>query len=120
MVVPDLRAAAEWILSRWPPYRMRHGVGRAAEMLRRGGVVAFPTETVYGLGANAFDRIALERVFDIKKRPRFDPLIVHVADARQASCLVKDFPAAARELARRFWPGRSAWSYPRSTRSPTS
>lgn len=105
MVVPDLRAAAEWILSRWPPYRMRHGVGRAAGVLRRGGVVAFPTETVYGLGANAFDRIALERVFDIKKRPRFDPLIVHVADARQASCLVKDFPPAARELARRFWPG---------------
>ncbi len=104
-IVPDLPAAAEWILSRWPHYRMRHHVGDAAEILRFGGVVAFPTETVYGLGANAFNRRAVARVFEIKNRPHFDPLIVHVADRRQARCLVKDFPADAWKLAERFWPG---------------
>jgi len=104
-VVPDLRAAVEWILSRWPPFRMRRQVGDAAEILRFGGVVAFPTETVYGLGANAFNRRAVARVFEIKNRPRFDPLIVHVADKRHARCLVKDFPAEAWKLAERFWPG---------------
>jgi len=105
VVVPDIQAAAEWILSRWPPYRMRHGVGDAAEIIRRGGVVAFPTETVYGLGANAFDQMAVGRVFEIKNRPRFDPLIVHIADKRHARSLVKDFPADAWKLAERFWPG---------------
>jgi L-threonylcarbamoyladenylate synthase len=105
VVVPDIRAAAEWILSRWPPHRMRHNVGDAAEIIRRGGVVVFPTETVYGLGANAFDRLAVARVFEIKNRPRLDPLIVHVADRRHARCLVKDFPAEAWRLAERFWPG---------------
>lgn len=104
-VVPDIRAAAEWILSRWAPFRMRHKVSSAAEIIRRGGVVVFPTETVYGLGANAFDRHAVARVFEIKNRPRIDPLIVHVADKRQARCLVKDFPADAWKLAERFWPG---------------
>lgn len=105
VVVPDLRAAAEWIRSRWPAYRMRHAIGQAAEILRGGGIVVFPTETVYGLGANVFDRVALERIFDVKKRPRFDPLIVHVASERHARCLVKAFPAEAHALARRFWPG---------------
>lgn len=104
-VVPDLRAAVEWILSRWAPFRMRHYVSDAAEILRFGGVVAFPTETVYGLGANAFNRRAVARVFEIKNRPRYDPLIVHVADRRQARCLVNDFPAEAWKLAERFWPG---------------
>jgi len=104
-VVPDIRAAAEWILSRWTPYRMRHHVSSAAEIIRRGGVVVFPTETVYGLGANAFDRHAVARVFEIKNRPRIDPLIVHVADKRHARWLVKDFPAEAWKLAERFWPG---------------
>lgn len=104
-VVPDIRAAAEWILSRWAPYRMRCGIGHAADILRRSGVVVFPTETVYGLGANAFDRMALARVFEIKKRPTNDPLIVHVADLRHARRLVKNFPSEALALARRFWPG---------------
>ena len=105
VIVPDIGAAAEWILSRWPPYRLRHHVADAAEIIRRGGVVAFPTETVYGLGANAFDPLAVARVFEIKNRPRFDPLIVHVADRRRARCLAKDFPADAWKLAERFWPG---------------
>ncbi len=78
---------------------------RAAGILQRGGVVAFPTETVYGLGASALDAQAVARVFEIKGRPRFDPLIAHVADLEQAESLLADFPPLARELARRFWPG---------------
>ena len=101
----DIGAAAAWILSRWPPYRRRHHVADAAEIIGRGGVVVFSTETVYGRGANAFDPLAVARVFEIKNQPRFDPLIVHVADARQVRYLVRDFPAGARMLARRFWPG---------------
>ena len=105
VVVPDLSAAAEWILSQWPPYRMRHGVDAAARIIRSGGVAVFPTETVYGLGANAFDPQAVARGFEIKNRPRFDPLIVHVADKWHARRLAKDFPTDAWRLAERFWPG---------------
>jgi L-threonylcarbamoyladenylate synthase len=78
---------------------------RAATLLRDGGVVAFPTETVYGLGANAFDESAIARVFEIKQRPAFDPLIVHVLDEAMLSRVVRDVPASARALAERFWPG---------------
>ncbi len=80
-------------------------LGRAAALLRKGGVVAFPTETVYGLGASAFDVRAVARIFDIKRRPEFDPLIVHVLDAAMLERVVVDVPAAARILMERFWPG---------------
>jgi len=80
-------------------------LSRAADMLREGGVVAFPTETVYGLGANAFLPTSVARIFEIKARPHFDPLIVHVADIDHARELVTEFPEAARILAERFWPG---------------
>ncbi|MEX0887295.1 MAG: L-threonylcarbamoyladenylate synthase, partial [Phycisphaeraceae bacterium] len=80
-------------------------VGEAAAALRAGRVVAFATETVYGLGANALDAGAVARVFELKGRPRFDPLIVHVADADAVRGLVTDFPEAARVLAAAFWPG---------------
>ncbi|HTX59141.1 MAG TPA: L-threonylcarbamoyladenylate synthase [Verrucomicrobiae bacterium] len=78
---------------------------RAGALLRKGGVVAFPTETVYGLGANAFDARAVARIFDIKRRPEFDPLIVHVLDAAMLERVARDVPAAARVLMERFWPG---------------
>jgi L-threonylcarbamoyladenylate synthase len=78
---------------------------RAAALLRGGGVVAFPTETVYGLGANAFDACAVARVFEIKARPAFDPLIVHVSDDAMLERVAEDLPAAARALIRAFWPG---------------
>src|SRR5258708_31506758 len=78
---------------------------RAAAILRAGGLVAFPTETVYGLGANALDERAVARVFDVKGRPRFDPLIVHVADVGAARRLAADFSPKAQRLAERFWPG---------------
>lgn len=77
----------------------------AAERLRSGGIVAFPTETVYGLGAAVFNETALARVFEAKNRPRFDPLIVHIADRESLANLVETVPAAAQTLAERFWPG---------------
>lgn len=81
------------------------GVARAAAILRRGGLVAFPTETVYGLGADALCAEAVAKVFEAKGRPRFDPLIVHVADPMEAVGLWQEVPASARQLMRRFWPG---------------
>ncbi|HET6275010.1 MAG TPA: L-threonylcarbamoyladenylate synthase [Candidatus Cybelea sp.] len=80
-------------------------VTRAGETLRRGGVVAFPTETVYGLGALAFDRAAVARIFEIKARPNFDPLIVHVLDREMLAAVIADMPEAAQRLAAHFWPG---------------
>jgi len=80
-------------------------VEQAAEILRRGGLVAFATETVYGLGANALDSQSLAKVFEAKNRPRFDPIIAHVADASQFDRLAASIPPKARQLADRFWPG---------------
>ncbi len=80
-------------------------IRQAVDVLRGGGVVAFPTETVYGLGADATNEKAVCRVFEAKKRPTFDPLIVHVASVEQAHSLWQGVPPAAESLARRFWPG---------------
>src|ERR1700734_3017565 len=78
---------------------------RAAEILRGGGLVALPTETVYGLGANALDRAAVERIFAAKSRPAWDPIIVHIASEAMLEGLVEEVPAAARRLMQHFWPG---------------
>jgi L-threonylcarbamoyladenylate synthase len=83
----------------------REALERAAEILRGGGLVALPTETVYGLGANALDRAAVERIFEAKSRPAWDPVIVHVASATMLDGLVEEIPDAARKLMERFWPG---------------
>ncbi len=80
------------------------GLAAAAATLRAGGLVAFPTETVYGLGGDARDDMAVARIFDAKGRPRFNPLIVHVEGLAQAEQIAV-FTAAARDLAQRFWPG---------------
>lgn len=77
----------------------------AAKLLREGKLVAFGTETVYGLGANALDTVAVAKVFEAKNRPTFDPLIVHLADQEQVEDIVVDFPNVAAELAAAFWPG---------------
>lgn len=77
----------------------------AARVLRTGGLVAFPTETVYGLGANALDAAAVARIFDAKGRPSTDPVIVHLASADDLERVARDVPPVARELASRFWPG---------------
>jgi len=80
-------------------------IERAAGLLQRGRVVAFPTETVYGLGANALDPRAVARVFEIKRRPVFDPLIVHVDRLSWVERLTRAVPPSAARLMRRFWPG---------------
>ena len=94
------------------------GIARAADCLRRGGLVAFPTETVYGLGAHALDRAAVRRLFVAKGRPATDPLIVHVASLDAAAPLVARVPAAALPLARAFWPGPLTLIMPRSAAVP--
>ncbi|MCG6874105.1 MAG: threonylcarbamoyl-AMP synthase [Betaproteobacteria bacterium] len=80
-------------------------IARAADLLRAGGVVAFPTETVYGLGADALDVAAVERVFRIKGRPLDHPVIVHVASAAALADWARDVSATAHALAEAFWPG---------------
>jgi L-threonylcarbamoyladenylate synthase len=80
-------------------------IARAAEVLRGGGLVAFPTETVYGLGANALDARAVAGIFAAKGRPPHNPLIVHVDGVEHALPLVREWPDTARRLAERFWPG---------------
>src|SRR5438552_9102862 len=93
-------------------------VNRAAATLRGGGLVAFPTETVYGLGANALDGGAVGRIFVAKGRPANNPVIVHAADAGQARELVADWPPAAGRLAARFWPGPLTLVLPRRDAVP--
>ncbi len=80
-------------------------IERAAEILRSGGIVAFPTETVYGLGADALNPVACARVFEAKNRPSFDPLIVHISRRAELDTLAAAVPPLARSLAERFWPG---------------
>jgi len=80
-------------------------VRRAAEILARGGLVAFPTETVYGLGADASNPAAMQRLYAVKRRPADHPVIVHFADAARAFAWAREIPEAARTLAARFWPG---------------
>ena len=91
----------------------------AAETLRRGGLVAFPTETVYGLGADATSDSAVARVYAAKGRPQFNPLISHVANLEQAMSL-GEFQAAASKLARHFWPGPLTLVVPRKAHCPVS
>ncbi len=80
-------------------------MARAAKLIRRGGLVAFPTETVYGLGANALDANAVARIYEAKGRPWASPLIVHVADEAMARTVTSDWPSMAQTLAAHFWPG---------------
>ena len=87
--------------------RMRNHeiIRQAAEIIRKGGIVAFPTETVYGLGADAFNPIAVARIFEVKGRPYFDPLIVHVASPSDLDKVVIEIPSKAKKLIGQFWPG---------------
>jgi L-threonylcarbamoyladenylate synthase len=91
---------------------------RAAEILRAGGLVALPTETVYGLGANALDRAAVERIFHAKQRPSWDPVIVHVAAREMLGQVVAEASNAARRLMDAFWPGPLTLLLPRTPTVP--
>ena len=93
-------------------------ITECAEILRRGGLVAIPTETVYGLAANALDADAVARIFTAKERPSWDPLIVHVSDLEMVSRFAEGFPEKARILAERFWPGPLTMLFERSTQLP--
>jgi L-threonylcarbamoyladenylate synthase len=89
------------------------GLRAASGLMRRGELVAFPTETVYGLGGDARDDRAIARIFAAKRRPRFNPLIVHVRDPAEAGRLAR-FPPAAQRLAEAFWPGPLTLVLPRA------
>lgn len=93
-------------------------LSEAARILRGGGLVAIPTETVYGLAANAYDAEAVLRIFEAKRRPAFDPLIVHVADRAQLNDVVRAVPPEAEALMDRFWPGPLTLALPKSARIP--
>lgn len=93
-------------------------IEQAAEILRAGGTVAFPTETVYGLGANALNAKAVAKIFEAKQRPAWDPLIVHIADAAMVSDLALQVPENARRLMEAFWPGPLTLLLPKSPRVP--
>jgi len=93
-------------------------IAEAARIIRRGGLVAFPTETVYGLGANAFDAQAVARVFEAKARPAFDPLIVHLLSAAELPRVVRASDPRVTGLAERFWPGPLTLVLPRREELP--
>lgn len=95
-----------------------NNVALAAELLRAGRLVAFPTETVYGLGANALDEAAVRRIFEAKGRPYSSPLIVHVATIEMARGLAREWPEKAEALARRFWPGPLTVVLPKNASVP--
>ena len=91
---------------------------QAAAILQRGGTVALPTETVYGLGANALNPEAVEAIFKAKQRPHWDPLIVHICNVEMLTTLVSELPASAKPLIEAFWPGPLTLLLPRSTAVP--
>jgi L-threonylcarbamoyladenylate synthase len=93
-------------------------IARAAALIRAGKLVAFPTETVYGLGANALDAAAVERIFIAKGRPRSSPMIVHVDSIAMARGLASAWPDAAETLARRYWPGPLTLVVPKRAEIP--
>lgn len=97
---------------------MNISLAEAAALIRDGKLVAFPTETVYGLGANALDASAVQKIFAAKQRPTTSPLIVHVASVEMAREIVAEWPALADELARKYWPGPLTLVLPKSSAIP--
>jgi len=98
--------------------RIGEDIEHAKELLLQSELVAIPTETVYGLGGNALDEIALTRIFAVKNRPRFDPLILHIASYHDVENIAKIFPDDAISLAKRFWPGALTLILPRKDHIP--
>ena len=90
----------------------------AAQLIRDGKIVAFPTETVYGLGADALNALAVARIFELKERPSFDPLIVHIADLADISRLTRTTDNRVQLLAKAFWPGPLTIILPKSSLIP--
>ena len=107
------------ILPTHTPELFRQAVQNAAELLKAGEVVALPTETVYGLAANALDEGAVAKIFQVKGRPSNNPIIVHVASVEMAKRCVKDFSPLAEMLAKAFWPGPLTMVLPKSKEIPS-
>jgi L-threonylcarbamoyladenylate synthase len=114
-VVPEMNTE---ILPAHTPELFKKAVHRAAELLRAGQVIALPTETVYGLAANALDAQAVAKIFEIKGRPQTNPVIVHVANLEMAKACVTAFPPMAEQLAKAFWPGPLTLVLPRAQTIP--
>ncbi len=93
-------------------------IEKASQIIRNGGLVAFPTETVYGLGANALNPIAVAKIFELKERPSFDPLIVHIASVDDLKTLTKNADRNVIRLAEKFWPGPLTIVLPKSKLVP--
>jgi L-threonylcarbamoyladenylate synthase len=97
---------------------MNLSIKEAAERIRAGELVAFPTETVYGLGANALDAAAVAKIYEVKGRPETSPLIVHAASIEMARALVTEWPPEAEQLAEKYWPGPLTLVLPKAPSIP--
>ena len=102
-----------------PPLTSPLQIQRARDELVSGNTVVFPTETVYGIGANVFDPIAVAKIFEIKKRPALNPLIVHIRHLSQVETVSSEFPPVARLLAEHFWPGPLTLVLPKHPNVPS-
>jgi len=98
---------------------LQREIEKGVKILRKGGVIAFPTDTVYGLGADAFNSTAVERIYEIKNRPKHRQLPLLIADVEQLTTLAKPIPEIAWFLARRFWPGGLTLVLPRADSLPS-
>lgn len=94
-------------------------VQKAADIIKSGGVVAIPTETVYGLAASAFDIDAISKIYKAKGRPSDNPLIVHICDLKELEKVISDFPIKAQELIDEFWPGPITMILPKNEKIPS-
>jgi L-threonylcarbamoyladenylate synthase len=108
------------VLSTHTPELFQKAVRRAAELLRAGEVVALPTETVYGLAANALDEKAVAKIFQIKGRPAHNPIIVHVVGNEMAQICVTKWPVQAEKFSKAFWPGPLTLVLPRAEKIPVN
>ncbi len=125
VIAPGIAQAVEMIIDGKKNYEplginICEEVQKSAQIIANNGVVVFPTETVYGLGANVFSAAGVERVFHVKKRPQFNPLIVHIAGLEQIDELAQEFPADAKKLAELFWPGPLTIVLPKKPAVPDS
>ncbi len=98
----------------------KEGIKRVAEILRKGGIVAIPTETVYGLAANAQDETAVAKIFKAKGRPQDNPLIVHISDFSELEGVASEIPKGAKELSEKYWPGPLTMIMPRGEKIPAA
>ena len=94
------------------------GLKEVAEILNNGGIVGIPTETVYGLAANAYDESAVAKIFEAKGRPQDNPLIVHIANMSELDIIAAEIPESAKKLAEKFWPGPLTLILPKADKVP--